>query len=182
MHNYIFYLPILFHHISNNDVDKFTACPVLNLSSHGIFLKYLLPSRLLFQNSLDKLDNRNKKKVDQHSKTCYSKTYNIYNIKTNVLQKTTPLWPVKNCHQYADFVWTSKWLHRCTFFFETLERNYRWAIFLKTSEKYHSLMWVTIVTRCHYMRMGQESLKRGHTIFLKTFFTCDFINRSTCSI
>ena len=162
MHYKIFYLAILFHHISNNDVDKIMACPVLNLSSHCIFFKYFLPSGLLLQNSLDKLDNRNKKKVDQHSKKCYSKTYNIYNIKTNVLQKTTPLWPVKNCHQYADFVRTSKWCHRCTVFVETSERNHRCAIFLRTSED--SLMSVTIVTRCLC-----ESEKRAHNIFKNIF-------------
>lgn len=58
MHHKAFYLPILFKHFSNNNADEITACSVLHLSCHCIFCKDFLTSRLLFQNSFDKLDNR----------------------------------------------------------------------------------------------------------------------------
>lgn len=73
---------------------------------------------------------------------------NVYNIKRNVLKKTSPLWLVKNCHQYEDFWGTS-------------QRRYQCAVFLGTSEKHYCPMRVMIVTRCLCMRTGWESLKRA---------------------
>ena len=162
MHLEAFYIPILFQHISNNGVDKFTACSVLHLSFSRIFCKYFVPSRLLFQNSLDKLENKKnirKNKITPHPKNMMSKTYII--MRRNI-QKTPPLWLVKNCHQHADFLGGSECNHRC-------------AVFWETSEKHHYPTSVMIVTRCLCMMM-QESLKRGNTSFSKTHFTSDFIN------
>lgn len=79
---------------------RFTTCLVLHLSSHCIFFKYLLTSRLLFQNSFDKLGDKKKKRVRPTNKRFMPK---IYNISRNV----SPLWLVKSLCLFGDIRETS---------------------------------------------------------------------------
>ena len=62
------------------------VCWVRHLSSHCVFFKYLLPSRLLFHYSFYKDDDRKKEKKTIKPKVCMPKIYNIYNSRKNGLQ------------------------------------------------------------------------------------------------
>ncbi len=114
---------------------------VFGLSFQCIFFKFHLPFRLLFQNSFNKLEDRKRKKskTTKPKPSVALKTYNIYDIRRNVLKHHFfGLW--RNVTSMLTF-----WGHQ------------RWALS------------VMIVTRCLCTRTGQESLKRGDKIFKNIF-------------
>ena len=109
-------LPILFQHISNNNVDKFTACSILHLSFCCIFLVSIFsPPGFCSRTLLTSL------------KTSKNKPNQIIWCQKHIIIEhgkwmNSPLWPVKYCHQYADFFRTSECHHQCMVFLETSEK------------------------------------------------------------